>query len=104
MSNLLSTIIPSGYQNISVGKYVLFDFINPDALTRYVRTEKIIKVKPYSICSGSYSIAIGNAAIGHIAGHYNSDNFGGNFIPSSSNYTTILGNNSTSFGYNSIIK
>lgn len=96
MSNLLSTIISSGYQNIAIGrKSGIFSFINPDALTRCVRTEKTYKPKPYSSIFGGLS---------NTAGFYSLLNNGHNYTSSTGSYSTAIGISSTTFGYNSILK
>lgn len=96
MSNLLSTIISSGYQTISAGRYSIFKNINPDALTRCVRTEKIDKPTPYTKITGGLS---------NIAGHYNTTvSSGCNSLFSKNNYSIAVGLNSTAIGYNSILK
>lgn len=96
MSNLLSTVITSGYQNIALGRNSRFSLINPDALTRCVRTEKTYKPKPYTSIFGGLS----NVA----AGTYSLLSTERDYTYSIGRYSKVEGVNSTALGYNSILK
>lgn len=88
MSNLLSAVISGGYQNIALGRSGILNFINPDALTRCVWTEKIYKPPYASIYGGRSNTFVRSYSL----------------LGTEQNYTYSIGSYSTAFGYNSIIK
>ena len=77
-------------------EFSILSFINPDALTRCVWTEKIYKPKPYASISGGRSNIFVRS--------YSLVDTEPNYTYSMGSYSTAIGINSTAFGYNSIIK